>query len=52
MKVTSEFSENCPVRYTIKGTPLSTTDKWRISNVESSLDEEDMILNVVGNNAI
>ena len=52
MKVTSEFSENCPVRYTIKGTPLSTTDKWRISNVESSLDEEDMILNVVGDKTI
>lgn len=52
MKVTSEFSENCPVRYTIKGTPPTTTDKWRISNVESSLGVEDMILNVVGNNTI
>ena len=47
MKVTSEFSENCPVRYTIKGKPLITTDKWRISNVSSNLDKEDMILNIV-----
>lgn len=47
MKVTSEFSENCPVRYTIKGKPLITTDKWRISNVSSNLDKKDMILNIV-----
>ena len=52
MKVTSEFSENCPVRYTIKGTPSTTTDKWRISNVGSTLDTEDMILNIVGDNTI
>lgn len=52
MKVTSEFSENCPVRYTIKGKPLITTDKWRISNVESSLGVEDMILNIVENKTI
>ena len=56
MKVTSEFSENCPVRYTIKGKSkdksLITTDKWRISNVESSLGVEDMILNVVGDKTI
>ena len=52
MKVTSEFSENCPVRYTIKGTPSNTTDKWRISNVGSTLDTEDMILNIVGDNTI
>lgn len=52
MKVTSEFSENCPVRYTIKGTPPTTTDKWRISNVESTLDEEDMILNIVDDKTI
>ena len=52
MKVTSEFSENCPVRYTIKGTPPTTTDKWRISNVGSTLGKEDMILNVVGDKTI
>ena len=56
MKVISEFSENCPVRYTIKGKSkdksLITTDKWRIFNIESDLGEEDMILNIVEDKTI
>ena len=49
MKVTSEFSENCPVRYTIKGKPLITTDKWRISYAGSNLGGDAMILNIKKN---
>lgn len=51
-KVTSEFSENCPVRYTIKGKPLITTDKWRISYAGSNLGGDAMILNIVDDKTI